>query len=490
MIGGLKIEGKKDSSLVSWQMKRPRPPERVRIFLSQGAYTVADPCVVPGDHVVAGQVIAKPMEAGDVTVHASISGQVNAVEKVTHPLGGEVYAVEILSDGLDETLSGMGTERAGWQDLERHELAGIFQSSGLHDMNVFMRPLHPIPAGALHTLVLNGCESEPYLTSAYSVIMSDPLAILKGARILGKYAGARQVIFALESHHQDVAEVLMSKINLHGLEEMEVRLLASRYPRESGAALAYEFLGKRAARTLLRGAGNSFRDFDAFDELYSAGIWHLDIHTAFAVYEAVALQKPLIERGMTVAGECVIEPRNVWVRIGTSFEDVLKSCRGLMRDPKRVLMNGPMRGFAQENLDVPVVVGTQAVLGLPPEVARPAVVNPCIRCGACNEACPVEIAPSQIALAAEKNLFEIAEEWGARQCIECGICSYVCPSERPMTELIRYAALGLEEGDDQTLRLRQGLEVDARFMRRVFKKGKKKTRNREISRGSVSDGGL
>ena len=165
---------------------------------------------------------------------------------------------------------------------------------------------------------------------------------------------------------------------------------------------------------------------------------------AFSVYEAVALQKPFYERPVTVGGECVTQPRNLWARIGTEFGDLVKACRGLLREPRKVVMNGPMRGTAQSSLEVPVIPGTQGILALPKEAAKPAPPEACTRCGRCLEVCPVEISPAMITLAAENDFFELAEEYGVGECIECGNCAYVCPSKRPMVELIRYAESNLQ----------------------------------------------
>jgi electron transport complex protein RnfC len=173
----------------------------------------------------------------------------------------------------------------------------------------------------------------------------------------------------------------------------------------------------------------------AFGE--SAVVW--DVSTAYAVYEAVYLQKPFFERVVTVAGECVVEPRNLWLPFGFLFQDAIQACKGFLRDPRKVLAGGPMAGAAQETLAVPVTAGTNAILALPPEVAREANEQPCIRCNRCVDTCPVLISPALITISAEHAEFETAERWGAGDCIECGVCSYVCPSGRPMAALIRLA---------------------------------------------------
>lgn len=164
-----------------------------------------------------------------------------------------------------------------------------------------------------------------------------------------------------------------------------------------------------------------------------------NVATAYAVYEAIVLQKPLVERAVTVGGECVGQSQNVWIPLGTSFEESFKFCRGFLREPRRVIMGGPMRGKSQATLAVMVTANTQAILALPKEIVVTEEVQPCIRCHRCVEVCPVGISPVMITLAAEKELFDIARAWGVEACIECGCCSYICPAKRPMVELIRYA---------------------------------------------------
>ncbi|MDD5225715.1 MAG: SLBB domain-containing protein, partial [Candidatus Omnitrophica bacterium] len=161
--------------------------------------------------------------------------------------------------------------------------------------------------------------------------------------------------------------------------------------------------------------------------------------TAFAVYEAVAQQKPFYERVVTVGGECVVEPRSLWLPIGISFHDAIHACKGVMREPQKVLMGGPMAGTAQRTTEIPVMAGTNAILALPKEIAKEESEAPCIRCNLCVDHCPVSLSPAMITLASEQKEFSVAEEWNVMECIECGNCAYVCPSKRPMLELIRFA---------------------------------------------------
>jgi electron transport complex protein RnfC len=160
----------------------------------------------------------------------------------------------------------------------------------------------------------------------------------------------------------------------------------------------------------------------------------------------VAQQKPFYERVVTVGGECVVEPRSLWLPIGISFHDAIRACKGVMREPLKILMGGPMAGTAQRTPEVSVMAGTNAILALPPEVVREELAEPCIRCNRCVDHCPVFLSPVMITLAAEQKVFPIAKGWNVADCIECGNCAYVCPSKRPMLELIRAARMAVIHG--------------------------------------------
>jgi len=472
MIGGIHLDGKKEATLISWAIRRSHPPAKVYIPLLQCEGQDTMPCVQPGARVRVGEKIAEPQSPSSVALHASVSGEVTAIGPFPHPLLGESQAIEIHSDGRDEKISVIGLERPGWNQLSPEEIGLILQDLGVVELSDGMAPVHSgrypgqargiwsstcpglqAPGGwrpegssldtplakphhaRTHTLILNGCESEPYLTSDQVLMMSHPLEILKGAEILRRFFAADRVIIALEDNKREVAELLKSKIYFLKWKHVEVKTVPSLYPQEAAIPLTRQLLQTDLASLFLnRGAGACV----------------FNVATAFAAYEAVVLQKPLYERVVTVGGECVVEPKNLWVRLGTSFEDALKTCRGLLREPQKVLMNGPMKGIAQESLRVPVMKATRAVLALPKEITSQEEVQPCIRCGLCVEACPVEISPAMITLAAEKDLFDLAGKWGAEFCIECGNCSYVCPAKRPMIELIHHARCYLD-GHNKTL---------------------------------------
>ncbi len=426
--GGLKLEGKKDRTIIPWSVTKTSPPRRVRIPLAQSFASPASPRVRVGDRVRVGEKIAEAGSPEGVALHATVSGQVTEIRPFPHPIFGESEAIEILSDGKDELAFGMGKERHGFESLSPREVSRILQESGVVGLGGEPFPPHRLiqetASFPIHTVILNGCESEPYLTSDHALMMSHPVEILKAGEILLRSLGAKHLMIAVEENKEEVGELLKTKAFLHKWSQARVEILPTRYPQEDETLLIETLLGEFLP------PGKSSREI---------GVALFNVATAFAVYEAVAFGKPLYERVVTIGGECVAQPHNYWMRLGTLAEEGVKYARGFLREPEKVLFGGPMRGVAQEGLDFPLLPDTRAILGLPHEVVKPESVEPCIRCGWCVDSCPVSISPVMITLAAEKNLFEVAQEYGASFCIACGNCSYVCPSKRPMVELIQYA---------------------------------------------------
>lgn len=424
----LKLEGKKDTSLITWKIAKPPSPRRVRIPLLYLPDPPARPVVKIGEKVLLGQKIAEPEGPLSVSLHAPISGTVSAIDWFPHPFLERAPAIEILSDGKDMAVFEIGIERPHWESLAPSEVSQILQESGVVDMDVSMFPVHfkidsSLPF-VIDAVILNGCESEPYLTADHALMMSHPMEILKGGEILRRAVGGRQLVIALDEPKREIAELFKSKLFFNTWSKARIEVLPTGYPQGEERILIQEILGRFVPP----------RKFS-----WEEGALVFNVATAYAVYEAVVLQKPLYERTVTIAGECMVEPKNLWLRIGSLVTDTVKHARGFLRTPERLILGGPMKGVATTTLEVPLLKGTQGILGLPPEVSRREKVEPCIRCGRCVEICPVSISPVMITLAAEKGLFELAQDYGASFCIQCGNCSYVCPSKRPMAELLRYA---------------------------------------------------
>jgi len=411
---GIRLERKKEASLLNWNLKRPYTPERVRISLPATAY----PCVHVGNNVQTGQKIADPVGPGCATVHSSMEGVIEKIAIFPDATGGESMTVEVRRQGDPKAPATFENVRKNWEILKEEELLDIFQNSGIVTTDALMQPVHAkIKKNEQHpTLIINGCEPEPYVTCEQVLAMAHPLEILKGAEILKKTTRANQILFVFEDCNLELVELFKSKIYFLKWEHVKVRTVPAVYPQGHETTLLQRWFSGKEDQAIVFPAS-----------------------TAFAVYEAVVHQKPFYERVLTVGGECVIEPRSLWLPLGISFRDAIHTCKGVMREPQKVIMGGPMAGTAQENLEVSVMAGTNAILALPKEVIRDKAEEPCIRCGACVDMCPVSLSPAMITLAAEHGEFELAEKWDVSACIECGNCSYVCPSKRPMLKWIRKA---------------------------------------------------
>lgn len=411
---GIRLERKKDASLLNWNLKKLLLPEKVCVPVPATAF----PCVRVGEKISLGQKIADFAGPGCATVHASIPGAVEKIFSMTDALGQETTMVALRRHGEPKEAAPWLETKRPVEKLSAPELLKLFQESGLVSTDVSMQPVHAKiqQHPKAKTLIINGCEPEPYVTCEQVLILSHALEVLKGAKFLQKAIGANKIIFALEANDLEMIELIRSKIYFLKEKNIEVWPVASVYPNGLESTLL---------QTWFRGREDEAVVFPA--------------STAFAVYEAVMHQKPFYERMVTVAGECVMEPRSLWLPIGISFEDALHACKGLMREPGKIIMGGPMAGITQESLAVPVMAGTQAILALPKEITFKSPEEPCIRCCRCVEHCPVSLSPVMITLAVEHGEFEIAQEWNVSDCIECGNCAYVCPAKRPMMEWISLA---------------------------------------------------
>lgn len=451
MIRGISLDGKKESTIITWTLKRLRNPVRVRIPLRQGGRDKTAACVKHDDTVKAGQIIARPSDAFSTPLHASVSGKVITVGSFPHPLLDYCDAVEIIGDGKNEAMPGIGSERHGWEALGRESLTELFRDCGLTSLDGAMLPLHVLMEDAaprkIHTLVINACEPEPYVTSEHALMMSHPLEILKGAEILRKALGAEKLVIALLEDKLQVAELFKSKIYFLKWDHVDVRVLPQVYPQGLDVPLLETLFGLKIKLPLEFQKGVCAQDQAlALAKTFHGHGVHLQTAAAvYAIYEAVVLQKPFYERPVTVGGECVMEPKNLWLPMGLSLQDSFKGGRGLMREPGRVIMGGPMQGYDQETMEAPIIKGTSAVLALPREVTQVPSAAACIHCGLCVDVCPSEISPVMMTLASENGLYEEAAAWGAEDCLRCGNCTYICPSKRPMASLIQEAQRHLPE---------------------------------------------
>ena len=398
-------------------------PEELVIPLSQHIGAPAEACVAKGDRVKKGQVIGQAKGFVSVPVHASTSGEVLAVEPRPHPAGKALLAVVIRPDGEDAWVDGL--EEADPASLTPDEIRDRIRSAGIVGLGGATFPTHvklsPPEGKTIDTLILNGVECEPYLTADHRLMLEQSERILDGVAILKKALGVETALIGIEANKPDAIEMMKKACAGKGIEVVPLEV---KYPQGAEKQLILAATGREVP------SGGLPMD---------VGVVVQNVGTAAAVSDAVRLGRPLIERIATVTGPCVVEPKNLRVRIGASLSHLVEFCGGLKEEPAKIIMGGPMMGQTQLSLDVPAIRGTSGVLLLGEGDVDPKEAGPCIRCGRCVRVCPARIMPTTIAAYARLDLIDEAEAFDAMDCIECGCCTYTCPASLPLVQSIRYA---------------------------------------------------
>ncbi|WP_417066812.1 electron transport complex subunit RsxC [Niveibacterium terrae] len=403
----------------------PLPPQLI-LPLQQHAGAPARALVAVGDHVLCGQMIAAPGGKVSAPVHAPTSGLVVAIgpSPVPHPSGLLADAIVIEPDGHE-----LAIDFAGVADpfaLSPAEIAKRVADAGVVGMGGATFPsamkLELGRKSAIDTLILNGGECEPYLSCDDRLMRERASGIVDGARMILHATGAVRALIAIEDNKPRAIAAMREAAR--GFAKLFVMKLPSRYPMGSDRQLIQTLTGIEAPA-----------DGRAAD----VGVIVHNVGTAYAVHRAVRHGEPLIRRIVTVAGGAVAAPRNVEALIGTPLSHLLAHCGGLIREPVRTVMGGPMMGIVMPSHAVPVIKGTSGVLALTAAETESPEPGPCLRCGACVDACPVGLMPFEMAARVRAGDLPAAGALGVEDCISCGSCGYVCPSSIPLVHLFYHA---------------------------------------------------
>lgn len=389
-----------------------------------------EPLVAVGDHVLAGQKIARSQGYVSVPIHAPTSGKVVKIEEhaIPHPSGMGMPSIFIEPDGRhtrDETLQPM----TNWRELDPAELRERIRFCGLAGLGGAVFPTfiklvkdqrHPI-----ETVILNGIECEPWLTNDHRLMVEETEKILTGLEIIMHISGAKRGIVAIEDNKADAAEAFRRAIREQGIGHVEVRILPTRYPQGSEKQLIQVITGKQVPAGKLP---------------MHIGVLCQNVATSKVVHDAILLGQPLTERIVTVSGDAMPEPANLRVKIGTPVRFVLAQCGLESLEGIHLLQGGTMMGERLHDADAPVVKATNGLLAMQHATIRTAhqEEGPCIRCGHCGEVCPAHLVPNLLADHCRNERFEQATDYQLFDCIECGCCSYVCPANIPLVHYFRY----------------------------------------------------
>ena len=422
-LGGVHpLEGKLTAGKAIEQM--PVPSEVV-MLVSQHLGAPAECVVQKGDQVKVGQLLAKATGFVCANMHSSVSGSVTKVDKILDASGYPKPAIFISVEG-DEWVDEIDRTPTVVREcnLEPKEIIDRIAAAGVVGMGGATFPTHvklSVPPGRkAEFLIINGVECEPYLTSDHRLMLEHGEELLVGIAILRKALGNPPAIIGIERNKPDAIANLTELAK--GFEGITVQPLKVKYP-QGGEKQLIEAITRREVP-----AGKLPIDVGAVVQ---------NVGTAFAVYEAVQKNKPLIERVVTVTGPSLTNPVNVLARVGTPITRLLEFAGGMPEDTGKVISGGPMMGKALKNIAAPVTKGTSGVLVMPEPLALRPKEQQCIRCSKCTFGCPMGLEPYLLYKQAQHALLEDMERDYVMSCIECGSCSFTCPAALPLLDFIR-----------------------------------------------------
>ena len=379
--------------------------------------------VAKGDEVKKGQLVAEAGGFVSVPLHSPTSGKIKAINNISGPMGVPVQAVIIEADGKDEW--GELMPPLDWKNSDPQALKDRIRDAGIVGMGGAAFPTHvklsPPPGKKIDCLILNGAECEPYLTADHRLMLESPEKVLEGAAILGRALGVADIYIGVEVNKVDAIDILLSKSADYGVKIVGLKV---KYPQGAEKHLISAITGREVP------TGGLPMD---------VGCVVQNVGSAAAVADAVIEGKPLIERITTVTGEPVKNPSNWRLKLGTPVVEAIKFAGGVVCEPGKVILGGPMMGFAQKSLQVTVMKNTSGILLLKRDDIFQYQSTACIRCGKCLDACPMNLQPGSLSAAIESEKFGVAAKNNVMDCVECGSCAYVCPSYRPLVQHFRRA---------------------------------------------------
>ena len=396
-------------------------PAQVVIPMQQHIGAPCQPLVSVGDKVLKGQKIGDG-EGLCVPVHASVSGTVVAIEPRPHTSGRMVNAIVIENDKQDTEIEATPLT-APLENLTQDEILHAIREAGIVGMGgaAFPGNVKALSAmGNVDTLIANACECEPYITADDSLLRTTPEQVLEGMTILRQVLKPNRVVLAVEDNKAAAIEKVKSIItNYPGI---ELAILPTRYPQGAEKQLIQALTGREVQPGKLP---------------VSVNCAVFNVSTYAAIFRAVRWGKPLTERIVTISGEAIAQPQNFIVRIGTPFHDLIEVAGGLNEKTERVISGGPMMGFAQSDLAVPVIKATNSILCLLRD-RNGAAENPvCLRCGKCVGVCPMRLQPLYMYRFVNAGRVDELNRINLMDCIECGSCAFTCPGKLPLVETFR-----------------------------------------------------
>ncbi len=400
-------------------------PAQVVVPMGQNLGAPSKPLVKRGDKVKTGQLIAEAGGFISSNVHSPVSGTIFKINNIMDASGYRRPAFVIKVEG-DEWMEDIDRSETLVKEIKLtpQEIIARVKDAGIVGMGGATFPTHVklmVPPGKkADYLIINGVECEPYLTADHQLMLEKAPEIIVGTKILMKALKVNRAVIGIENNKPDAIKLMSEMAAME--DGITVQPLKVKYPQGG-------------EKQLIKAITN--REVPSGKLPVEVGCVVQNVGTAFAVYEAVTKNKPLIERVVTITGKTLENPSNLKVRIGTSVKSLVEEAGGLPDDTGKIIGGGPMMGKALANLDVPVVKGTSGILIMPEEASHRLVEGPCIRCSKCTQVCPMGLEPFLLSRLARIGNFETAEQEKVMDCIECGSCQYTCPANIPLLDYLR-----------------------------------------------------
>ncbi|MCX7774390.1 MAG: electron transport complex subunit RsxC [Clostridia bacterium] len=395
-------------------------PSRVILPMVQHLGAPCRPLVKKGDVVKVGQVVGDTDAFVSAPIHSSVSGVVTAIEDRIITGSKPVACIEIKPDGLQEVWEGV---KAPGIDSREAFLKAV-RASGLTGLGGAGFPTHvklnPPKEARVDTLIINAAECEPYITSDYRECLENTQNIIEGVSLVLKWTGIPKAVIGIEDNKPEAIKKLSEAVR--SLPSTEVQTLKSRYPQGAEKMLIYTVTGRQVPPGKLPA---------------DAGCLVMNVASVAFLAEYMKTGMPLVKKRVTVDGTVIAKPQNVLTLIGTPIQEVFEFCGGFSSEPGKLIMGGPMMGVSLYSLDIPVLKNTNALLALSGNQAEMPQESPCMRCGRCVRACPMNLLPYDIDRLVKANIYENIDKYHITDCIECGSCVYACPAKRMIVQSIR-----------------------------------------------------
>jgi electron transport complex protein RnfC len=415
-------------------------PQSIALPLLQHLGAPCQPLHKPKTVVHLGEKIADNLEAPfSAPIHASVDGTLGRPAVTTLPNGRHVPVIAI-TPLPEQSMEGAALYEdhfgGNWNfdsiaDYTPVEIAEAARQAGLVGLGGAAFPSHIKLARKadrpVHTLLVNGCECEPFVTSDYRLMVESPGAVIAGALLAGRACGATRIVVCVEDNKPEAIERLGKNRATTAIEVLE---LETKYPQGGEKQLISAVLKREVPRGAIP---------------LAIGVLVMNVNTCAALARAVLRGKPLTHRIVSVTGPGVVEPRNLLVPIGASYREILEACGGLKPEADRIVAGGPMMGFTVPGLDVPLTKGTGGITVLASGGRHGSAETACLRCGRCVDVCPMNLLPTRLALASRLRRFDLARSMAIDNCMECGCCAFACPAGIPLVQLIRMGKASLRK---------------------------------------------